>query len=286
MRVDTGVRQGDAITVHYDPMIAKLIVWDTTRAAAVVRLRRALAAYEAVGVQTNLGLLRRIAAHADFAAGGVDTGFIGRNEAGLLGGAGPAPLAALAAAAAHVARRPPLAAQGDPHSPWAVGSAWRINGSGHQDVVLLDGEAEVSVRARVGADGGLALSTPRGEATEINGRLLVDGVQAPVVIVEQGSRVVAILEGETWPFGLVDRYAPPAVVAGGSGRIVAPMPGRIVSVSVEAGQAVVQGEVLLVLEAMKVQMRIAAPRDGMVAAVHVGVGTLVEEGAELVGLLD
>ena len=286
VRVDTGVREGDAITVHYDPMIAKLIVWDTTRAGAVVRLRRALAGYEAVGVTTNLGLLRRIAGHAAFAAGGVDTGFIGRHEGDLLGAAGAAPLVAVAAAAAHVVRRGRVVREGDLWSPWARGDAWRMNGDGHRKVVLLDGETEVVVRVRVGGDGVLTLVAPGGEALERDARVMVGGVQRAVGVVEDGGRVVALVEGEVWGFGVVDRLAAPEVVTAGAGRVVAPMPGRIVSVSVGAGQAVVRGEVLLVLEAMKVQMRIAAPRDGVVGAVHAGVGALVEEGAELVVLRD
>ncbi len=79
VRVDTGVRAGDAITVHYDPMIAKLIVWDETRAAAMRRLRAALRDYEVAGVQTNLELLRAIAAHPAFLAAELDTGFLGRH---------------------------------------------------------------------------------------------------------------------------------------------------------------------------------------------------------------
>ena len=93
MRVDTGVREGDLITPHYDPMIAKLIVWGEDRAAAVRRLAAALAEYEVVGVQTNLGLLRAIAEHPAFAEAALDTGFIARHAADLLPGSGGARVA-------------------------------------------------------------------------------------------------------------------------------------------------------------------------------------------------
>ncbi len=282
VRVDTGVRAGDAITVHYDPMIAKLIVWDETRAAAVARLRRALAGYEAVGVETNLGLLRRIAAHPAFAAGAVDTGFIGRHEAALLAGRGAAPMAAVALAAAHVAGRPGVVAVSDPHSPWAAADGWRMNGAGHQDVLLQDGDTALAVRVEALPDGDVRLVLPDGEARARDGIVVCGGVQAAGQVIEDGARLVVMLAGEGWPLRLVDALAPPDAVAEGAGRVVAPMPGRVVSVSAEAGQAVVRGDVLLVLEAMKVQMRLAAPRDGVIGAVHAAVGSLVEEGTELV----
>ncbi len=97
VRVDTGVRQGDAITPNYDPMIAKLIVWGADRAAAVRRLSNALAEYEVVGVQTNLDLLRAIAGHNAFADGELDTGFIARHAQALLDPGAPAHVRAVAA---------------------------------------------------------------------------------------------------------------------------------------------------------------------------------------------
>ena len=106
VRVDTGVRQGDAIQVHYDPMIAKLIVWDQDRDGAVRQLQAALAGYEVAGVRTNLDLLRAIAAHPEFAAAALDTGFIARHADALLRPNMPAPDVALAAAGLRVVRGP------------------------------------------------------------------------------------------------------------------------------------------------------------------------------------
>ena len=277
-RVDTGVRQGDAITVHYDPMIAKLVVHGGTRGEAVARLRQALAQYEVVGLQTNLGLLRRIAAHPEFAAGTFDTGFIGRNEAVLLPGAIPAPALAVAAvAAACVAPAVPS------HDPWSMVGAWRMNGIGYEDVLLRDGEVEHLVRATWPGDG-MHLAWPGGSAIVRSGAVLLDGVSARPTVVRDRPRLTAVLDGVNWTFEVVDRLAPPQEAATGGGRLVAPMPGRIVSVAVTPGQVVVKGEVLLVLEAMKVQMRVAAPHDGTVEAVHVAAGELVDDGRELVVL--
>ncbi len=284
VRVDTGVREGDAVTVHYDPMIAKLIVWDNTREAAVRRLRVALSEYEAVGVQTNLGLLRRIAAHKEFAAGNLDTGFIGRHEAALLPKAAAAPGAALAAAAAHALAEPAAAAPGDPFSPWATGRSWRMNLAGHRDVVLRDGETLVAVRAEPGPEGATRLVLPGGEALLRDGDLVLEGLVVRARVVQCGSGLTVILAGQNWPLAVVDPLTPPSAEDDGGGKIIAPMPGRVVSVAVAVGQVVARGDVLLVLEAMKVQMRLPAPRDGIIAAVNAAAGDLVEDGMELVVL--
>jgi 3-methylcrotonyl-CoA carboxylase alpha subunit len=282
VRVDTGVREGDVVTVHYDPMIAKLVVWDDTREAAVRRLRVALAQYEAVGVQTNLGILRRIANHPDFAAGLLDTGFIGRHEAVLLPVPEGVPVLALAAAAAHVVGMVPDAAPGDPFSPWALGSAWRMNGAGYRDVVLSEGGTERTVRVETASDGALRLVGEGFEARCHGGVVTLDGVAAAPTVVTDGTSLTVVIEGQNCLLMVVDPLAAPVVVADGGGRVIAPMPGRVISVAVEPGQAVQRGDVLLVLEAMKVQMRLTAPRDGVVAAVNAVEGDLVDDGAELI----
>ena len=282
VRVDTGVRQGDAITVHYDPMIAKLVVWDTAREPAVRRLRQALSEFEAVGVQTNLPLLRRIAGHTDFAAGMLDTGFIARHEDALLRPDQAAPSAALAAAAAHVISAPVTCVAGDPFSPWSGVGAWRVNGPGHRDVVLADRDAIVTVRSETQPDGSVQLALPGATALLRDGLLLMDGVAVRPRVVATPGGLTVILEGRNWPLSLVDRLAPQAAGVEAGDRVAAPMPGRVVSVNVVPGQRVGRGEVLLVLEAMKVQMRLPAPRDGSIGAVNVAAGDLVDDGADLI----
>ncbi len=282
VRLDTGVRQGDTITVHYDPMIAKLIVWDTTREAAVRRLRMALAGYEVVGLQTNLGLLRRIAAHPDFAAGLLDTGFIGRHEAALLPPQAAAPGVALAAAAAHVLAQPAATEPGDPFSPWSAQGAWRLNGTGHRTIVLGDGDTEVAIRTEVQPDGTTRLELPGAVALLRDGVIVLGGLSVPSRVIQAGRLLTVVLDGETWPLHWIDPLAPPQAAESGGDRVVAPMPGRVIAVAVQAGDTVARGAVLLVLEAMKVQMRLTAPRDGIVDAVRALVGDLVEEGTELV----
>ncbi len=287
VRVDTGVRPGDAISVHYDPMIAKLIVWDHDRPAAVRRLARALSEYQVVGVQTNLGLLRRIAAHPAFAAAELDTGFIGRHGADLLPERGPAPPAALAAAALRVLRdrAEAMTAAGshDPFSPWNLPTAWRMNGDGYQDMLLAEGDAVHAVRAHSCPDGSIRLDLPEGSVTAVGDA--IDGVRQAVPVIRDGDLLTAILDGTNCTLTLVDPLAPPLVEVEGGDRLLAPMPGRIVEVLVRSGDVVARGDVLLVLEAMKVQMRLTAPRAGAVDVLRVVPGDLVDDGAELVSFV-
>ena len=189
VRVDTGVREGDEIGVHYDPMIAKLIVWDADRDAALRQLRTALADYQIVGPTTNVQFLLAVAAHRAFAQahrepGLLDTGLIARYQSELL----PEPKAAsdgiLAVAALselirieEEARR--LArASSDPWSPWHARDGWRLNEDNHHVFSLQDGEREVSVTAHY-RPGGFLLDLPeqsvlaRAEA-EPDGRLVAD----------------------------------------------------------------------------------------------------------------
>ncbi|MBV8913691.1 MAG: 3-methylcrotonyl-CoA carboxylase, partial [Acetobacteraceae bacterium] len=290
VRVDTGVRQGDAITVHYDPMLAKLIVWDRDRPAAVARLGAALAGYEVAGVRTNLRLLAAIAADPAFAAAELDTGFLDRRT--VLPAAEtvePAPAVLAAAAATVLARRgrearEMAAANADPFSPWAEASAWRLNGEGYQDFLLRSGDGEYALRAIPRADRSFAMRV--GAATFEIARdgeaLSVDGVRHRVPVAENGDELTVLIEGANWEITVIDPLAPPQETGAGDDRLVAPMPGRIVSLHTQPGAVVAKGDVLLVLEAMKVQMRLAAPRNGTIAAVRAREGELVEDGVELV----
>ena len=290
VRIDTGVRAGDAVTVHYDPMLAKLIVHGPTRDEAVRQLCAALAGFEVGGVQTNIGLLGAIAASPDFRDAALDTGFLARHPA-MLGGRDPAPpLLALAAAAQSVlerraeAARASAAERGDPHSPWATGVVWRLNGDGYQDMRFRAGETEFAVRAVPHSANAFRLQVG-GDAIEVardGDALSLDGVRRRAAVAFSHPHAWVFAEGGTWRLTLVDPLAPPEQAGGGDERLLAPMPGRVVSVQAQTGQAVHKGDVLVVLEAMKVQMRLAAPRDGTIAGVHAQEGALVEEGLELI----
>ncbi len=291
IRVDTGVRQGDAITVHYDPMIAKVIAHGADRDEALARLSRALAGYEVVGPSTNVALLRGIVDHPAFRAGDLDTGFIARHAADLIPPPSPPRRIVLAAAVARVLADAvrPVTDPADPHSPWATATAWRLNGDGWQDVHLHDGEEERVFRAHLSPDGRFRLDLPDGTAEVAatdagDGRMTVamDGAVTAVRVHRECDTLTVFHAGAARVLTVLDPLAPKDGAAAGANRVLAPMPGRVLEVLVAPGDAVSRGAVLLVLEAMKVQMRITAPADSVVAAVRAAVGDLVEDGAELV----
>jgi len=288
-RVETGVREGDAVTPFYDPMIAKVIAWGPDRAAARARLARALARTGVLGVTTNLGFLARVVADQDFAAGKLDTGFIERRRAVLLAPAGPAPDAALAAAALH-GLGAPAGAGGD---PWARRDGWRLNAPlAAQTLVFRDGEEPRTVEAiAAGAGWELRIGERRIAAAATfaadgAAAMTLDGVRSPAVVLDHGDEVAVFLDGAGWRLARVDPLAPPAGADPSAGRLSAPMPGRVVQLLVAAGDAVRQGQPLIVIEAMKMEHTIAAPRDGTVEAVRYAVGDLVDEGAELIALAE
>jgi 3-methylcrotonyl-CoA carboxylase alpha subunit len=295
VRVDTGVREGDSVTIHYDPMIAKLVVWDTSRAAAVRRLRAALAAYQVVGVTTNLAFLGAVAAHPAYAAAQLDTRFIDRHRADLVGGEGPASDTVLAVACLdELLRRAAEAEQGarasdDPHSPWNQTNGWRLNADSHHILAFVDGGQLVRVMAHY-RRGAVLLDLPGG-SVEVRGsrngpdEVVADvgGVRIRASVVRSGADRVVMINGRGHRLALFDPDAAEERDVGG-GSLVAPMPGKVVAVLVEAGAEVKKGAPLLVLEAMKMEHTVVSPRDGRVAAVHFAAGALVTEGAQLVAL--
>ena len=303
LRIDSGVRAGDRVATHYDPMLAKLIVWDRDRPAALERLAGALAETEVLGVTTNLAFLAAVAGDEDYRAGRLDTGFIARR--GLVEAAAGAALPAASdealafASLAEILRRGAEAAgqaarSGDPHSPWHMTNGWRLNSGTFSRLLFHDGARERAVALHY---------EPAGYGIEIDGRTLIarevgaegigparaivaeiDGRRRGAVALREGTRLSLLLDGVTYVLGLHDPLALGAAEdAAAGGRLTAPMPGKVLEVLVGAGVAVARGDPLIVLEAMKMEHTVAAPLDGVVAVVHFAAGDLVEEGAELIG---
>jgi 3-methylcrotonyl-CoA carboxylase alpha subunit len=296
VRVDAGVRQGDAITPHYDPMIAKLIVWGEDRAIALGRLRAALAEVEIVGVASNVEFLARTVAGKAFASGDVDTGLIERNRAELFpADAEPSDEELAAAALAELRAEQALAAasardSGDPHSPWHVVDGWRLNLGSHHELVFAQAGRSYPVELHF---------TPTGLVFAASGRKLPlagseqDGALR-VTLGEATFRVRAVRDGADWHLFRDGAHrvltlqsaqtAPEPDAAIGS--LAAPMPGKVLQVLVAKGAQVAKGAPLVILEAMKMEHTIAAPRDGRVAEIHFKAGEQVNEGAELLRLED
>jgi 3-methylcrotonyl-CoA carboxylase alpha subunit len=299
VRIDTGVGQGDEISVHYDPMIAKLIVRGEDRAAAVRNLRSALGGCQIAGLRHNVDFLRAIAAHPGFADADLDTAFIERYRADLLPeDPGSALLDAWAIAAAElslyqeeVAREAALKSN-DRWSPWSRGDGWRLNGKGHGEIRLrADGtQHRIAVTYE---PGGYLFELPQGRrfvrAERLaNGDIRVDieGRQATGTVARIGTAITVFTAEGTAQFDLLDPLMASAEVDAAPGHLAAPMPGKVIQVSVKPGDAVKRGATLMVLEAMKMEHSIAAPMDGKIERVFYKAGDLVEEGAELIAFAD
>ncbi len=289
LRIETGLRQGDRVTEFYDPMIAKLAAWGKDRAAACKRLRATLGETRLLGVVSNRDFLLRLMTTPVFRRGIVDTAFIGRNQQALTRPA-PAPEAVLAAAAlARIVGVPP-APGADRFSPWRLRDGWRSSGESMLDFAFDDSGNQRAMRLRFARDGlrmefghrrrpALAWALGEGDlALDLGGR----HIEASVAW-EGRSVQVATADG-IWRLRLVEAATRRTDTATAAGRIVAPMPGKIAALRVAKGAAVRRGQILLVLEAMKMEHAIMAPADGVVADLRCAVGDSVAEGAALLVL--
>lgn len=295
VRIDSGVRAGDRIGVHYDPMLAKLIVWDHDRAAALARLRSALADFALIGVRSNLALLRAIAGHPDFAAAAADTGFIPRHPELLGAAAATMTPTVLAAGALHVLAERDAAlaahtrASPDPVSPWAARDGWRMRGQAAEDVHLRAEDGDHRIAALWQGEGAYRLTLPDGTTTDVRGvwrgerlRLTRDGRQENLRVVAREAALVVLAESGEYHLHALAPDAAAADEGAGDGRIIAPIPGYVRGVLVAAEARVARGQALVVMEAMKMEITLTAPFAGRVAAVAAAIGTMVEEGEELV----
>ncbi|RIX48423.1 MAG: acetyl/propionyl/methylcrotonyl-CoA carboxylase subunit alpha [Rhodocyclales bacterium GT-UBC] len=294
VRVDTGVEEGDEITPFYDPMIAKLIVWDEHRDAALARMRKALADYRVAGVTTNIDFLSRLVACPAFAGADLDTGLIERQKDFLFPAAQTVPRDALLVATVgellweqHEAKAA-AKASGDPFSPWHARDGWRMNLSAARTVGFRDGDSLVEAHVRYQRDQWAI--TLQGETTLARGRKL-EGDQFAVelddrrliasVVAVEGKRSI-FLNGCTYSLLRDDPLH--LVEAGGAhaGGLTAPMPGKVVALLAQVGQKVEKGTPLLILEAMKMEHTITAPAAGTVKAFCYAAGEQVGDGAALV----
>ncbi len=288
IRVDSGVREGDTITPDYDPMIAKIIAHGPDRPTALARLSAALAQTEAVGVHTNLPLLRAIASHPGFIAEAFDTGFIGRHPE-LTAGTATTPDMAIAAAAIAILRARAAAAitPTDPHSPRSAQDSWRPNLPGRQTILLRHRDTTTTITAQPDGDSWRLEwdGTPR--TAQATGHILrLGGTTAPARVVRQPPHLVVVLDGTNHTLEEIDPLAPPEAATAGAGRITSPIPGRVARLLVQPGDHVTKGQVLLVLEAMKMELPLAAAADGTIAAIRCAEGEMVSEGVELVTMED
>jgi 3-methylcrotonyl-CoA carboxylase alpha subunit len=295
VRVDSGVREGDAISPFYDSMVAKLIVHGATREEALARLDAALAQTHIVGLATNVQFLRHVTTSASFAAAQLDTALIPReadalfhqDKVGL-------PMAAAALIAHTLQAGERQAAQTDARGwqdPWAQRDGWKSHGAQVRSFALeYAGEPHTallrSVRGRtleltVGGQTfplqwsahGRALDVRVGEQRSLV-NVYANGAVAQVFTAQGATQIVAI-----------DALAHAGDAQSEGGRLTAPMPGKVVSFAVKAGDVVKKGQALAVMEAMKMEHTIAAPADGTVGELLFAPGDQVTEGSELLRMV-
>jgi len=292
VRVDTGVRQGDAVTIHYDPLLAKLIVHGSDRDVALRQLRRALGQCEVVGVTTNLGLLRSVSDHPEFEKAHVSTGFIAEHHSELLAGwdaDAEARLCALAAIGWVLSRASANSPDLYARSPWNAHDGWRLN-------------APLRIECRFRNAGKLtavALTrTPGSWQAQVDGQSFaveahfespdqlvahVEGQRITVRWLDQGARICVIDKGCVLTLEWDDPVAG-ALRDAHAGVLTSPMPGQVLQTLVKPGDSVRRGQPVMIIEAMKMEHTVVAPVDGVVETVHFAGGERVEEGALLLDL--
>ncbi len=288
VRIDAGIRAGDAITPHYDPMIAKLIVWGEDRPHALARMRSALDDFHIVGVTNNVDFLSRLVANDAFARGDVHTGLIEQERDRLFPHAdhdAPVPDEMLAFACARILIDESRAVTQD---PWSATLGWRLNTTYRRAISLRSASVAYEVELEYAREGfvfhhnsraspltildaaGSRLSTRFGDRT-----LSAD-------VVRTGDELHIFHNGRHRMLAIADVLAQAASGESDAGRLTAPMPGKLIAIAIKAGAQVERGTPLLVMEAMKMEHTIVAPRDGKVIEILYAVGDQVAEGAELV----
>ncbi|TXI11206.1 MAG: acetyl/propionyl/methylcrotonyl-CoA carboxylase subunit alpha [Novosphingobium sp.] len=240
-RIDTGVEAGAEISPFYDPMIAKVIVHRETRTEAIAGLRETLDEGVVGPLITNSGFLWRLLGHTAFEAGVVDTGLIERNLESLTARPEPTP-EALGLAAMRLVGTP-----GD--SPWTSQSGFRMNAAPRRDVHLAD---------------------------QFGRAFVVEMPEEPAVDYWPGETVTSIDEGGERFLVQLARAEGGAGGGASDGAIIAPMPGKVISVDVAAGESVTKGQKLMVLEAMKMEHALTAPFDGVVEELNAVAGAQVQ----------
>ena len=287
-RVDSGVREGDAISPHYDSMIAKLIVWGEDRSQALARLSVALQATHIVGLHTNVAFLRRVVASHAFATADLDTALIERERVALFEAPPLAPALAAAGVAAHRLAQEALLQDAD---PWSRRDGWRLHGGARRQLSLeLAGTTLTPTLERL-HDGASVLQLGA-ERWPFSARAL-GGAWHDVQLGLQRVTLAVYAHDESYavfaPQGSAlirehDALAHAGDAAAVGGRLTAPMPGKVVSFLAKPGDRVQRGQALAVMEAMKMEHTISAPHDGVVEELLYGPGDQVAEGGELLRL--
>ena len=285
MRVDTGIEAGDSVSVHYDPMVAKLASWGEDRTSAALNMSELLRRTYMSGLPSNQEFVASVFDHSVFIDAVIDTGFIARYEQDLI------PETYAKAAETEIALAAlfyllGLGIQSSAVSPWNAHDNWRIGGSALQRNLSLVNKGEVID----------VLASCHGESLEVEGigkvellsyqddtlKALINGVEVSAVVLSYKQDITVFSNGRVVELHLFTPELDGDTIDANGGRLVAPMPGSIVRVMVEVDSCVDKGQPLLVMDSMKVETTIAANFDGVVKGVHIAPGDQVQEGTLLI----
>jgi 3-methylcrotonyl-CoA carboxylase alpha subunit len=287
LRIDAGYREGDAVSPHYDAMLAKVIAWAPTRDAAIERLNRGLEESDVRGICTNIPFLSALVTHPDVRANAIDTGFIERELKDLTPAARPPGELELCAAVAAILGEEARAARAEPHSPWRVagwmpvGRRQRIFAFRHahepeQEVwlqygkgpaTLSVGEREFAFTSALRDDGGFDLT--------------LDGMKSHILAVVERHELYLRTRNGRFDLHWVDPFGGDDEEQVGEDKIVAPLPGTVVALLAEEGALLEKGAPILTLEVMKMEQTLRAPFAGVLKKIMCKVGDIVQEGVEL-----
>ena len=288
IRIDSGIREGDAVTPYYDPMIAKIIAHGPNRDDALKKLQSAVAEIRVAGPAVNADFLFRSLTHPEFVQGGVNTGFLDQQGEALTASEPDAAGFRLALGAISVARHRALSANtgADAFSPWRTARGWRTNQPPRETISLMDGHTRFDLIIS-GDQITLLGKTVHFEAYYGNDgdvTAVIEDMERTGAVVIHGRDVTVFSEGETTRLQLFDVLEDAEFHAGDFGDEIplAPMPGVVVAVLVEPGAIVTKGEALMVIEAMKVEHTIRAAIDGTVETVYYQPGDTVADRAQLI----
>ncbi|XP_077462528.1 methylcrotonoyl-CoA carboxylase subunit alpha, mitochondrial [Stigmatopora argus] len=301
-RIETGVREGDEVSAHYDPMIAKLVVWGEDRCAALKKLRYCLRQYNIVGLSTNIDFLLSLSGHPQFEAGNVTTSFIPQHYADLF----PTPKAPSAMSICQAALGLLLqeskhtqaftSTSADPFSPFGLSSGWRLNTDFHRSMMLQLGDKKINVVITYNKDDGGYTMQLGDDTFHVTGELEMDsgasflrcsvnGVNSrPKLVILEDTVHLFSTEGSADVFVPVPKYLAAVSGSGTQGGAVAPMTGTIEKVLVKAGDVVNVGDPLMVMIAMKMEHTIRAPKSGVIKKVFFSEGAQANRHAALVEL--
>ena len=286
LRIDAGYREGDIVSPHYDAMLAKVIAWAPTRAAAIDRLDRGLNDTDVRGITSNIPFLSALITHPDVRANTIDTGFIERHLKELTPVASAPGDADLCAAIAALLASEKSAAAGERPSPWAT-YGWMPVGRRKRAFTFRQGAAEFKATLVYGngphtviVDGReMIVSVGAIEAGGFD--LTIDGARSRIAYVIDGLDVYVRTPTGRFELQLVDPFSGGDDEATGDDRIVAPLPGTVVALLAEVGATLEKGAPILTLEVMKMEQTLRAPFAGVLKSIKCKVGDIVGEGVEL-----